>query len=1596
MKKTLLGLVGVLLLLAGLLSGCATERSPIDKFNPNALDKRLFQGEFFYKQTIVDLPYSIDYSFIGETNALKIIKWEITENWLIGYNIHEKIESTNTSGVIAPAKTPVVAYPIMDHFDIKYAENAATGEHVPVRVENRDKPWWQRQYFLINTSASAVTNFELEYLNITVELENPYRQEPIGGYTNLEFMAKDETAISPTAYDPATKPLETFSFQSDFIVSPNNNWRNVYTWDDVANFISWEPARIRQRHFFWKVDRAALSQNGFHAMEFQDEMFRRFGFFTRDYRGVDPLRGYKENYHHLWANHFNTTGTNRIEYYLSPNFPHYLELAACSIGADYNHAIAKAAYEGDKARANGAAGFETDFPSIIKLQDGLYQIDQTDDPTTPDVNEARPTSLLMPDAFTPFPSDYKLDPAKFYYIDYLVEFLKPKDAWTQSDDKGYLNQFTDRRAKIAQAYRDYCFSTPDDKDKFIIKRNEFLPYDAARDGVDPEGKPNMITPEEIKAAYGNDIDNWLGRPVTYPVACKLTLEHRCETELRKDASGNYIMDGSNRRQFSVARWKVELGDPRYSMIYWVDKPTDYGILGVAQWSDNPESGQLFSGVAHIAGSVLQWSVGRELERYQMIDALKKDNYDPTAERYTQLLNDLIIDSEATHRPETPEDTDTPNTDPQQAANTNGKTTLKVMSTGATTSGSPAMGSEKWNLSATLNPTLREYGNTGKPAAGINSTSNGTVNGISNAERLRLLKEKHLPEMTRKINYSAMKGTTWENYMTPNGVMDFLYPGQTSFNEEMLYGMSPVYWGGVEAWKVLRDREIMFMEKCYFQAEWLDAGFLEIIKDLSGKGYTREDVRRTIEAVMFKGVAEHEVGHSVGLRHNFMGSADELNYAGNQFTIDSDVTRTRLDAKTGYWAFKDSYEKAVDESVTNYAQKNNLTSVSEQQRFYLSKQIASPRDWYMYSSVMDYMDEFYFHGFGLGRYDQAALLFVYGKAVEKYKPVSGTSGELEIDTATNAPKEVVQSLYEDRLCTKDDLYINECVCQDGDVDCTCIPNEKLGDVYCFNPKKVIRGVRHQATTKIDTENGKLALANVGGASTEIQLNGDVRPYLYCPDHWTYDHPMCKTWDKGYRASDIMRNMIDQYQRFYYYRFFKRGNPRFRYLPHIWVNSVFRFFPFAHYALDFNYNKFQLKEWQPMVLDQSTDPFGANVPLARKEYLLALQGKERWIDPSTNKPGQMTPGGPGDYLLAGMLGFNFLVYDVIYSADVGAHVLNSWTDDSSKKYFEKNPYIFDDADLKDNVGGKIIDVDLRYGHFHKNHWNRQDDLSITEEQFVRLGFTIEKEAASFIITNAGWWVDKYGYENMANGFSYVSDGFRNAIYQVEADIMNENHMWTFSRLCANETAANVFKLNVYQPRITELMLWGNEEVEGLAGAEKSDTTKTTCEKLQAQQNAVNPSAGLYIPLHASWVYFDKFTPALWALLNLPNTMADNTVYRYFYADVIPAAEHHLWAPVDGVNSVECISGKEDTYYRAYNYPMDSRPNPIFNLVKRCKQVQDMCVNDATLGQVPGNLKDTCKNGYPRWYLQRTMDYMEATMMMLNSFGKWTSDIGFFVLM
>ena len=132
----------LLLVTAAVAAGCAEERPPINRVQPNALDKAFFVGdllqdpkddpEFWTQATIIDVGYGAPgFGLFTSTftQGVARIKWEITEDKLLGRLTYERIENSDGKGA-GPASTDgqvVAAYTIRKHFDIRHAYNPSTG-----------------------------------------------------------------------------------------------------------------------------------------------------------------------------------------------------------------------------------------------------------------------------------------------------------------------------------------------------------------------------------------------------------------------------------------------------------------------------------------------------------------------------------------------------------------------------------------------------------------------------------------------------------------------------------------------------------------------------------------------------------------------------------------------------------------------------------------------------------------------------------------------------------------------------------------------------------------------------------------------------------------------------------------------------------------------------------------------------------------------------------------------------------------------------------------------------------------------------------------------------------------------------------------------------------------------------------------------------------------------------------------------------------------------------------------------------------------------------------------------------------------------------
>ena len=152
--------------------GCAQERDPISRVQPRALKKSWFVGdlkdpnddpEFFARAMVIDAGYGVaqDLLFTSTINKVARIKWSIEEDLLVGRSSMERIVGSDAKGSNGGKDNDGVvayAYRIQSHFDVRRAYNAQTGEESNVVEENSvDRAWYDRGYMRVDWSKNLNT-----------------------------------------------------------------------------------------------------------------------------------------------------------------------------------------------------------------------------------------------------------------------------------------------------------------------------------------------------------------------------------------------------------------------------------------------------------------------------------------------------------------------------------------------------------------------------------------------------------------------------------------------------------------------------------------------------------------------------------------------------------------------------------------------------------------------------------------------------------------------------------------------------------------------------------------------------------------------------------------------------------------------------------------------------------------------------------------------------------------------------------------------------------------------------------------------------------------------------------------------------------------------------------------------------------------------------------------------------------------------------------------------------------------------------------------------------------------------------------------------
>ena len=162
---TVRALFGLAVIASGAI-GCADERPPINRVQANALDKSFFVGAdladagddpvFYWRNFVVDGSEGQELVGIGSWSGVDRIRWEITEDKLIARKSYQP-GNGNDKGAEGPDGLVVAVYAIQKHFDIKRAYNPSTGEELNVIEENTsDAVWNERKYMRVDWSVNLV------------------------------------------------------------------------------------------------------------------------------------------------------------------------------------------------------------------------------------------------------------------------------------------------------------------------------------------------------------------------------------------------------------------------------------------------------------------------------------------------------------------------------------------------------------------------------------------------------------------------------------------------------------------------------------------------------------------------------------------------------------------------------------------------------------------------------------------------------------------------------------------------------------------------------------------------------------------------------------------------------------------------------------------------------------------------------------------------------------------------------------------------------------------------------------------------------------------------------------------------------------------------------------------------------------------------------------------------------------------------------------------------------------------------------------------------------------------------------------------------
>jgi len=500
----------------------------------------------------------------------------------------------------------------------------------------------------------------------------------------------------------------------------------------------------------------------------------------------------------------------------------------------------------------------------------------------------------------------------------------------------------------------------------------------------------------------------------------------------------------------VLRRGEPIGDLRYSHLYYVSAPTRAGLLGFGPSSPDPFTGEIVAADAFIYGAGLDEVAAKGKDLIDLING----RLDPTDQAYGQNVQAYVATLKA-------------------GGHSTAAPSSEQLARFQASHPNPFAGGakdQKGNASP-LPPSWKTAGASSDPAldrlrrpAGWSTARLGQAKGTG-VEDLALSDRELI----------ALKGLGASN------------PTSTALTPAERAHVSPLAWAGSAGRERAHQRLMSYAKRRLTMTPFYDdavAGLALQLKDVPS-----EQVLQMLRERIFKSAAEHEIGHTLGLRHNFEASSDALNYPPE------------------YWKLRgETPEPLAPLTVTEREGKLRQ---------------------FQYSSIMDYMGRFNADIEGLGYYDAAAIRFGYGQLVDTFEtpPAEPMLGVVDAGPDANGDEQYDRPFTLDEVLRHFRHY-------------TKIPGI-VGGTAALAKRVPVPYTRDAATL----------MGRDPALSMEAQLTGDAPwtrseiPYRFCSDEYESGSMYCHMFDQGADAFEIVSDVVDRYWNYYWFNNFKRDRVSF---------------------------------------------------------------------------------------------------------------------------------------------------------------------------------------------------------------------------------------------------------------------------------------------------------------------------------------------------------------------------------------------------------------------------------------------------------------------